>query len=959
MRPTAKTLRFILTASLLLMSVQLVSAQDAFYIYRNDGDFDGFFYDQVKRMGCSKIDLDGVEHSDYVVQEVETEDSLYRIPLAAIDSIGFQQPDVIFNPRLKNMDELGISEYVEMFGFTEERTGLILLNSSIPDDLVPEIGDVLVSFDNPKFNEASYYEDAPSEPDENSIQPEWSGFGGKVVDIEDEGGGWRKVVTEPLNDISDIFVRLVCVEQVGYDNQGNVKRRIAGYDYDEQGRKWVRREKTGGGSVNLIDFSQTLHVDKEIGSNGSASLELGVGLKMGMQVAYNISWSRIFFKLSRDMDVEVGLSATLKSSTDFEAEISGLPKALSSIKFPAVAPIFQTKPLPMAFLRGGGELAAKLKAPSFNFGYTEALIFDTDNDYIPFRFSCEKKGTDTEEAEKTELIDTADLELSLSGFLQAGLKFSANVATNDWLEDIFHSLIELAVYVGPKIEGNLSLSASKLAQSGAYEALEESSVKLNALSVDLKAQAMVKMLWKDPKYFNFLDATANYGTVEWKLFPSFKESQVTFNQENERIDVSIFPFKKTFFPNTLCIGLYNYLGERIQKYEHNQFFFLTESIKEVKTTFSTKGLPCGTYTVKPYLKVAGVEVEVPYAWQTVDVTPVLIVHEDVLTANGKGESLSTTFKTNIENIQIEYLDEDMKTKVDAENSWIIATVSDIDTQIQYGKLNLQIKRNAEIWNRKGYVVLKVANGSFVSTDTLEIQQASDFMGFASCSMSFAGEAQGENTVKSSGVYYGDDVNEITHITNLSYGISVSGDNITYTRNDDILTINVSLTEPYDGVVSYSGVGGEGSSTTTFELVLDVSSKPARLLSGRSFSTATYSCDDSEVTYYEDEPSQIFISNSTTINININNSFNWTQTISEESNKPSNTYLYFIYSGKLDMVSGSLNEYYYKKRYYAWFSRDNTINQGNYVNLINESIDNGTPSNTNNQISVSLVAKEEL
>ena len=71
-------------------------AQDAFYIYRNDGEFDGFFFDDVIRMGYSKIDPQGVEHEEYVIQEIETADSLFRIPLCAIDSIGFQQPEIIF-----------------------------------------------------------------------------------------------------------------------------------------------------------------------------------------------------------------------------------------------------------------------------------------------------------------------------------------------------------------------------------------------------------------------------------------------------------------------------------------------------------------------------------------------------------------------------------------------------------------------------------------------------------------------------------------------------------------------------------------------------------------------------------------------------------------------------------------------------------------------------------------------
>ena len=32
-----------------------LSAQDAFYVYRNDGDFNGFFYDEVVRMFEDKV----------------------------------------------------------------------------------------------------------------------------------------------------------------------------------------------------------------------------------------------------------------------------------------------------------------------------------------------------------------------------------------------------------------------------------------------------------------------------------------------------------------------------------------------------------------------------------------------------------------------------------------------------------------------------------------------------------------------------------------------------------------------------------------------------------------------------------------------------------------------------------------------------------------------------------------
>ena len=37
----------------------------------------------------SRLNLDSMLHTDYVVQEVWTADSVYRVPLAAIDSVSF------------------------------------------------------------------------------------------------------------------------------------------------------------------------------------------------------------------------------------------------------------------------------------------------------------------------------------------------------------------------------------------------------------------------------------------------------------------------------------------------------------------------------------------------------------------------------------------------------------------------------------------------------------------------------------------------------------------------------------------------------------------------------------------------------------------------------------------------------------------------------------------------------
>ena len=171
--------RYMLTAILLLMASQTLQAQDAFYIYRNDGDFNGFFFDQVKRMSYSKTDLDGNEHDVYVVQEVETDDSLYRIPLVAIDSIGFQQPEIRFSSRYKNLDEMGVTPYVTI----NDRWVWILNFPKGTNHYVPSEDDVLVGFDEEVYGEG--------------------GMSGKVYDVEDQSDAYSdsyRLVLRVLED---------------------------------------------------------------------------------------------------------------------------------------------------------------------------------------------------------------------------------------------------------------------------------------------------------------------------------------------------------------------------------------------------------------------------------------------------------------------------------------------------------------------------------------------------------------------------------------------------------------------------------------------------------------------------------------------------------------------------------------------------------------------------------------
>ena len=109
------------------------------YIYRNDDHFHGFADDEVDSIKFSRIDADGIEHVDYVTQVVYTPDSIYRIPLATVDSVVCQQPKMELQK-----DVVMLTEEQRGFVIRADST-TILFRSDTPRDLIPERGEVLLA----------------------------------------------------------------------------------------------------------------------------------------------------------------------------------------------------------------------------------------------------------------------------------------------------------------------------------------------------------------------------------------------------------------------------------------------------------------------------------------------------------------------------------------------------------------------------------------------------------------------------------------------------------------------------------------------------------------------------------------------------------------------------------------------------------------------------------------------
>ena len=154
------------------------------YIYRNDDHFHGFADDEIDSITFSRIDAYGVEHDDYVTQIVYTPDSIFRIPLEAIDSVLCEQPKMELQKDVVMLTD-------EQRGFivrTDSTT--ILFRSDTPRDLLPGKGEILLTMGTAERPEAH--------------------IAGRVVRTERTAEGVL-VTCDPELQMGDIFRRFTAV----------------------------------------------------------------------------------------------------------------------------------------------------------------------------------------------------------------------------------------------------------------------------------------------------------------------------------------------------------------------------------------------------------------------------------------------------------------------------------------------------------------------------------------------------------------------------------------------------------------------------------------------------------------------------------------------------------------------------------------------------------------------------
>ena len=460
-------------------------SQEAFYIYRNDGDFNGFFYDEVIEMRQSKFGVDSIEYDRWVTQEVVLADTIYRIPLAAIDSIGFQQPEIKFNPRVKFMEQEGLCPYV----ITANEFGVTF--QDLPANLVPREGDVLIGLPSDDIAKEKYEEGS---------------FSCVVEQVINNGGGSVSVSGHAVEDLSDVFEQYVTVEQIGVTKEGQVVRRIAGCTPDGLPRAKVK-QVSGDEELTLIDFEGTITRTWNPTANSAIELSTQVGLVVKFRAAFNISWTRFRGSLSHDMVIKAKPALAMSLFQGFEYDTGELlPCEL--ILFPAACPIFGINPIPSLFLRGEGKLEAKLNMPQVRLGIGQHFAIDNGS-WFPVTLGLHLVPDENKEV-SNDMLDLSG-QVSFLGYVQTGIKFSGDIFTANWVRKIFRFSLGTYLYAGPKVSGALTISADIPTEEGEffegaslYETLKQSVMAISLISLDLESKGYFSVFTKEgeKKFFD-------------------------------------------------------------------------------------------------------------------------------------------------------------------------------------------------------------------------------------------------------------------------------------------------------------------------------------------------------------------------------------------------------------------------------------------------------------------------
>ena len=561
-----------------------IEGGEAFYIYQNDGHFDGFFYDQVKEIRYSRLDTLGIERSEYVSQEIVTEDSVYRIMLTAIDSVSYVQPEIRFAKGVRFMRDEGLMAYY--VSMTQTDDGFLLqFNSGLPTALQPKKDEVLQCTDLPDYDEV---------------------FVGKVKSVRNEDG---KLVVECgyIEDIHDVFEQFITVEQVRQQpgpSGARTIRRMAGINAP-------RRVEGNVSDFTLFNFNHTFEAKLNLGKC-DLQFTLSGGFGMNISAAYKITLSEFYIKTNLKSQMSIGTSIGVDGQFYESVDPTAIPGVgdfiaqFTKVPFPANLPILFANVLPVPFTRAeahlnlSASLSAQVKATNFMLEVKDRWPYvDMGLNFIAPFLPYEGSG-------EGGLSITAQL----NGSIQTGMKFPITVSTLPWVKKCCFLETGNTVYAGPKLSGNLDFDLWK-AGDGIYEAMKESKVEFSLISIDNELEGTATIFGKE--WATKHTKSWVYGNTTFTLFPEFDNLEFEVTGDNfDHIKCGVDVEGRTCLPESVGIGVYKKSDDNDTKFTELYDKFFDPRIIWYDGNFNhyeggfTEMEP-GEYRLRPIIAITGVE----------------------------------------------------------------------------------------------------------------------------------------------------------------------------------------------------------------------------------------------------------------------------------------------------------------------------------------------------------------
>lgn len=541
-----KVLFHLISAMLVSITAILqVNAQDkAFYIYRNDGHFNAFFNNDVDSIVYSRISIDSVTYDDYVVQEVYTTDSIYRIPLAAIDSVGFIQPKIVYKSNVRKIED-------ELRPYLLRLDGMkLVFSSNIPQNIYPHKEDILLCFD---FEDSLFQE----------------GFAGRIVSIKHDNDS---IIAEcdSLTSLTDVFEQFIAIEEIGEDNNLT--------------RSSVKRIE---GNFSTDPFKIRVNKDFPVGDYGKIGLNFGYEWKA--QGVYKITLFEEHIEVTFNQSFDTGVDLSLSGKIEGRKSWS-LPASIAA-RFPVQCPIFKAQLSPYLFIKGKVELELSASLPNIR----------RTNTYVWTYHNGVSNGLNIPDKNPIQWEVNFDPQLSLKGDVQAGVWLQFYVGTVKFFKKWYMGT-SLDMYIGPKFEGELSIDLSKLAEPSIYDLFKDSKVSFSPLSLDISASGWHTTLFTvEEKEHEFFNIPIDFFKTDFYLFPDFSEITLD-NTVSNSVSFTTTPTRNVLFPQTLGFGVYDVRDNKLiyKKYNDERYGMLDN---HNTYTLPINGVAAGFYTVRPLIKI--------------------------------------------------------------------------------------------------------------------------------------------------------------------------------------------------------------------------------------------------------------------------------------------------------------------------------------------------------------------